>query len=196
MTHESMTDRVAMLITDLPPTSSTTLSDFQLPTAALDVQLPVGLSVGLLVGRLAYLCEKFTLEFQMVNITYLPSYLCDSSDGNDTIYSSYSSDSSGSSGSSDSSDCSDCSDRSDQTFFFTQFFFHQKSFFFTKKTFFSNFFSSFFKKTFFFTKKNLSSNCDETQKLKLLNMELREKTKYVLGLPRGGFTVVGYFFVC
>ena len=99
--------------------------------------------------------------------TYLPSNLCNSSDGSD------SSDSSDGSDSCDSSDSSDSSDGSDQkTFFNNKPFFSHK-----KKLFFSYIF--FLIKVILFTKKCFlnskaqivlqlkKSNCDDTQKLKL-----------------------------
>ena len=81
----------------------------------------------------------------MVTKTYLPSYLCDSSDSSDSSDTCDSSDSRDSSDGSDSSDSSDSKDSSDQ-----------KTVFFTKT------------KTFFYNTKNSQkklnkSNCVETQ---------------------------------
>ena len=71
---------------------------FQLPRAALEVQLLVRPLVGWLVGWDGFV-KKLPLEYQIVTYTYLPSYLWDRSDGSD---------------SSDSSDISDSNDISDR----------------------------------------------------------------------------------
>ena len=92
--------------------------------------------------------KKLPLEYWMVTKTYLPSFICDSSDGSD------------SSDSSDSSDNSDISDSSDQKTFTTKNFFHIK-------TIFSQFFFLHLK-TFFHKKK---SNCDETQTQILMKLK-------------------------
>ena len=62
--------------------------------------------------------KKWPLEYKIVTKTYLPSYLCDSSDGSDI---------------SDISDSSDSSDSSDtkKTFFHKQLFSHKNK---TKKS--------------------------------------------------------------
>ena len=64
----------------------------------------------------------------MVNKTYLPSYLCDSSDGSDNNDGSDSCDRNDISDSSDSSDSSDCSNSSDSRNF-TKPHFRKKNFF-------------------------------------------------------------------
>ena len=79
--------------------------------------MSVGLSV---VG----LCEKVTFRVSDGNLilpkTFLPTYLCDSSDSCDSC---------DSSDSSERSDSSDSSDSCDQNKNFTNNFFHQKTFF-------------------------------------------------------------------
>ena len=70
-------------------------------------------SVGPLVRRSLMFVKKWSLEYQKVNKTYLPTYLW---------YSSYSSDSSDSCDSRDSNDSSDSSDSSYQTTFRLNFF--------------------------------------------------------------------------
>ena len=89
----------------------------------------VGWSVGRLVGPLVCLSESFVkkwpLEYKMLTLTYLPIYLCDSSDRSDRWNSCDVSDSSDSSDSSASSDSTDSSDSSDKPI--CQFFFLSKS---------------------------------------------------------------------
>ena len=63
---------------------------FQLPSAALEVQLSVVSSV----GRSQDFVKQLPLEYQIVTKTYLPAYLCNSSDICDSNDSSDSSDSS------------------------------------------------------------------------------------------------------
>ena len=111
--------------------------------------------------------KKWPLEYQIVTKTYLPSNLCDSSDGSDSSNRSDSCDSS------DTSDISDSSDSSDQKKIC-----QKKTFFLTKQLYFNNknilqiFFSS--QKKVVHQKTHNSncdeirnSNCVETQKLKL-----------------------------
>ena len=77
--------------------------------------LDVGRSVGRSVCLSYTFVKKWPLEYQMVTKTYLPSNLCDSSDGNDSSYRSDNIDRSDRSDSNDSSDSCDSSDSSDST---------------------------------------------------------------------------------
>ena len=95
-------------------------------------RLVVSRSVGPSVGWSVTLVKKLPVEYQMVTKTYLPSYLCNSSDSSDSSDSCYSSDSSESSYNSDSSDSRDSSNQ--KNLFTKLLFFHQKFFFTTKKT--------------------------------------------------------------
>ena len=120
------------------------IKDFQLPKGALEVQSS------------ERFVKKLPLEYQKVTKTYLPSYLCDSSDGSDI---------------SDTSDSCDSSDSSDQkSFFLNCFFFLPKNLFSTKTNFTKITFTAknlkkknkknifFYKKFFFYLKKNYQKN--------------------------------------
>ena len=100
------------------------LSQFTLLAAQSSSRsLVVDRSVGQLLGWSQTFVRKSPLEYQMVPATYLPSYLCDSSNSSDI------------SDSSDSSNSSDC----DQTTFSLKIFWHQKTFC-TKKLFSTKYF--------------------------------------------------------
>ena len=77
------------------------------------------------VGRYTFV-KKWPYEYQMVTWTYLPVYLCDSSDSCDSCDSYDSFDSSDSSDSSDRSDSSDSSDKCENSDKKMPLFFYQK----------------------------------------------------------------------
>ena len=104
---------------------------FQLPRAALEVQLSVPWSVGWSFRPSVTFVKQFSFDTLKITKSYIPSNLCDSSDSSDRCDSCDSSDRSDScdssdvSDSSDSSDGSDKSDKRNKTFFFIIFFFIQ-----------------------------------------------------------------------